>query len=476
MKKVLIVTVILLSAYFNTQAQNIPESEIVVAANSWLLNMPESQQAVINNFHEIFNKEKIVAYQFNLSPSGFVIFTNNKSLTPVIAYSFRNKFTDKGPLKDIIIKDIKLRMENLPYLSISIKEKNIDRWDKLLAQVKRTMAFEQWPESGTTSTGGWVETEWSQSSPYNDFCPLDLVSGQRSIAGCPSVAISMIINYINTINGTRFTDDDKYYHNYGGNSYWIDDDYLTYDFAPFSKINSYFDSIEKQYSNNEPLNNKEMATLVFACGVAAEQVYASGGSGTFGVDQAYDSFVRFGFDNANLIYDTDTSFYTQMKNNIKSAMPLLLALIVNGGPGGHNVVADGYNSDDFYHLNFGWGGSYNSWYNIPEGIPYNLTIVEGAVVDIGAKQVGIDKTLSPVAISVSPNPSNELINIKVDFNKDKVASLFIIDNMGRKIYDFIDNEGYSGIKTFKWRANNTGVYHVVLIQGNKRNSTKIVIN
>ena len=49
---------------------------------------------------------------------------------------------------------------------------------------------------------------------------------------------------------------------------------------------------------------------------------------------------------------------------------------------GHNVVIDGYNTNDYYHLNFGWGGSYNGWYLLPSQIPYGLTVVEGAIVDI----------------------------------------------------------------------------------------------
>ena len=49
---------------------------------------------------------------------------------------------------------------------------------------------------------------------------------------------------------------------------------------------------------------------------------------------------------------------------------------------GHNVVVDGYNTDDYYHINFGWGGSSNGWYLIPEEIPYGLTVIEGLIVDV----------------------------------------------------------------------------------------------
>ena len=49
---------------------------------------------------------------------------------------------------------------------------------------------------------------------------------------------------------------------------------------------------------------------------------------------------------------------------------------------GHNLVIDGYNSDDYFHINFGWGGSYNGWYRLLSGLPYSLTVIEGVIVDI----------------------------------------------------------------------------------------------
>ena len=35
------------------------------------------------------------------------------------------------------------------------------------------------------------------------------------------------------------------------------------------------------------------------------------------------------------------------------------------GVGGHAFVVDGYTANDYFHFNFGWGGSSNGWYQIP---------------------------------------------------------------------------------------------------------------
>ena len=65
-----------------------------------------------------------------------------------------------------------------------------------------------------------------------------------------------------------------------------------------------------------------------------------------------------------------------------NALPAHIAVVDPGWTIGHNMVVDGYNTNDYYHINFGWGGSYNGWYLIPNGLPYGLTVVEGVIVDI----------------------------------------------------------------------------------------------
>ena len=59
------------------------------------------------------------------------------------------------------------------------------------------------------------------------LCPRDPFNGYSySAAGCPSVAMGQIINYLRTTQDTRFDDGDDYHHNYVGRVYDIDE-YLT---------------------------------------------------------------------------------------------------------------------------------------------------------------------------------------------------------------------------------------------------------
>ena len=255
-------------------------------------------------------------------------------------------------------------------------------WQRILNEANRNIRFEQWPPEGTTPTGGWLLETWNQSSPYNNLVPLDPVTGTRSLAGCPSIAMASILNYHRTSHRVSFDNEDDYYHNYAGRTYWIDDDHEEHDFLSFPEMNENLETLENHYLNQQPVTTEDKATLIFACGVAATQVYTSGGSGTFGVDQAYEAFQKFNFADAQLIYDSDPDFYDLINDNIMDALPVHFASVTPEWDSGHNFVVDGYNTDEFYHINFGWGGSYNGWYLLPDEIPYGLTVVEGAIVDI----------------------------------------------------------------------------------------------
>ena len=439
MKKISLISFCLLAAFCfrYAAAQDISFPMAEKAAGEWLQFHNDIH---ISGSHQIMDEDGLLmAYCFDLDPAGYIILSANQYLPPVLAYSFTNNYVNTSdhdnPLEDIIVRDIGSRLEWSEGSGSAMKEKYYQQWQTLLEGGSASAFFDQWPPAGSTSTGGWLETNWKQSSPYNIFCPMDNVTGVRSVAGCPAVALAMIIHYQKNLNGTQFNDDDDYYHNYAGRQYWIDDDHQLMDFPSFPRLNEYFDSMAIKFPAYIPLNENEVAALVFACGVAARQVYTSAVSGTFGVTQAFEAYERFAYEDAMLIYDSDTSFYTHMKNNMKEGIPVHLALLSNTGSGGHNVVTDGYNTDDYYHLNFGWGGSYNGWYLLPDEIPYNLTIVEGAIMDIGVTHVGLNEPIvnGIIEFSVYPNPSDGPLNIHLKLEKSACVNIELSDINGRTI-------------------------------------------
>ncbi|MFH2096233.1 MAG: C10 family peptidase, partial [Bacteroidota bacterium] len=99
--------------------------------------------------------------------------------------------------------------------------------------------------------------------------------------------------------------------------------------------------------------------------------------------------------------------------NIIDSLPVHLAVVDPSWSSGHNVVIDGYNTDNYYHLNFGWGGASNGWYLLPDGIPYSLTVIEGVIVDIYPDQSTSAGTVSTCDFSIWPNPAYNRVNVSL---------------------------------------------------------------
>ena len=264
---------------------------------------------------------------------------------------------------------------------------------------------------------GLLNTHWTQNYPYNQLCPRDPVNGNAySVAGCPAVAMGQIINYLQTTQDTRFTDNDDYAHYYAGRNYMIDDDWAILKFPSFPVLNVMLDSVDTAFQRGEELSDELAAALVFACGTALTQVYTSEASGTFYVDQAFEAYQRFGFADCVLIREPDSVMYATLISNLKAGYPAHLAVENPAGTVGHNVVVDGYReSDGKFHMNFGYGGSLDNWYDIPDpNFYYGMTKVEGIILNIIPTMgpLTVHESTAQQPLEVYPNPATDVLYIK----------------------------------------------------------------
>jgi hypothetical protein len=379
----------------------------------------------------ISGSKALLARIYSLKP-GFVIVAVHKQLNAVLAYSFTADYDLNQKPWPELLPILKADYEQRLMFASSnpvVAFKNKASWEALLQPTKPAREFQQWPPEGSTPTGGWLFTNWTQSAPYNKLCPMDNTTGQRSYVGCPATAMAQILNLHRRLNHTRFTDADDYFHNYGGNQFWFDDDYATFKFPSWPKLNQLLDTLETYYDIGKPTTDSLNAALSLACGLAANQVYSSSGSGTWGVEQAQMAYQRFDFTESVLVYNTDTTLNQHLAENIKLGMPAHLALVDPGVTVGHNIVVDGYNTDEFFHFNFGWGGSANGWYTMPpSGMPYNLMVIEGIVLDIdlGNHTTGIGpiKTKQPTSIWIYTQANEVHVEVAADLGRFQSFEIF----------------------------------------------------
>lgn len=282
-------------------------------------------------------------------------------------------------------------------------------------------------------SGGFLKSHWTQDCPYNQLCPLDPISNSYSYAGCPAVAMGQIINYLRTTQGTRFSDSDDYAHQYAGRNYNIDDDYEALGFPSFLQLNKMLDSVDSTFMRAEPLSDLQAAALIFACGTACKQVYTSEGSGTFYVDQAFEAYRRFGFDDCVLFREPDSAMYATLIANLQDGYPAHLAVENPEGTVGHNVVVDGYREEDGkFHINFGYGGALDGWYDIPDpDFYYGMTKMEGIILNIIPSTIAVDEFSLEQSLEIYPNPVTDVLNIKNILCEEAGYSIFNV--MGQEV-------------------------------------------
>ena len=330
---------------------------------------------------------------------------------------------------------------------------------------------------GFCALTGWAQgpllkSQWEQEYPYNQLCPRDPMYGNAySYAGCPAIAMGQIINYLQTTQDTRFTDEDDYAHHYSGRNYNIDDDWDLLKFPSFAQLNVYLDSIDAFFQRGEELTDTLKAAVVFACGTALKQVYTSEGSGTFTVDQAFEAYQRFGFTDCQLFREPDSLMFATLISNIKDGYPAHIAVENPAGTVGHNLVVDGYReSDGKFHMNFGYGGPMDDWYDIPDpNFFYGMTKLEGIIVNIipTSTPPSLVQESAQLFLEVYPNPVSDILYLK-DFDGERVGySIFNV--LGQEVTSGSTN-GSISVATLK-----KGIYLLQIQEESLRRTARFVV-
>lgn len=381
-----------------------------------------SHQPQLEAINEIkaHNSDIIIAYTATLHPKGFIICSADTNLEPIIAYSFRHDWSEDSSeaniLYQILANDLQQRMKAVTHLPLAIKKANNLKWRNYQSNrisKSNSQTFRQYPPIGSTPTGGWIETTWHQLAPYNDFCPIDPQTNSRSLVGCVAVAMAQIVHYHKYIGNVSFDSTDRY----SSDHLAIDQDSTRLQFPSFKALNRYLDHIQHKYAGNQPLNDEEIAALNLTCGIAMDMKYSSSASVTFTRLVPFALKQKFkGYE--SLYLPSPEKFYNKFKENIMQKLPVQLAIANSNNDAAHSVIADGYNTDGFYHLNFGWGGALpvsitDAWYLLPENIGDEFNIVKYGIVDIKPTHIAQPKlSIEPDHIEFEPTIIGETSSIQ----------------------------------------------------------------
>jgi hypothetical protein len=100
---------------------------------------------------------------------------------------------------------------------------------------------------------------------------------------------------------------------------------------------------------------------------------------------------------------------------LQDGFPAHLAVENPEGTVGHNVVVDGYRlEDNKFHINFGYGGAMDGWYDIPDpNFYYGMTKMEGIILNIIPSSTHIQELSVEQSIEIYPNPASDFLKINI---------------------------------------------------------------
>lgn len=348
-------------------------------------------------------------YVYNHGQSAYVIVSGDDRMKPVLGYSDKGAFvTDNLP------PNIQSRLES--YNAVHTALVNGEQAIKEPRLLTRAV----FPETVDPMLG---EINWNQDAPYNNACPI--VQGNRCVTGCVATAMAMILKY----------------HEYpvkgkGTYSYKISSGLecsFDYGNTTFS-----WDKMLPQYVSGSYTTEQAnaVAELMYACGVAVDMEYSPSSSGaySFKVGQALIDY--FGYDeNLGYVcrqYFTSEEWMNMIKTELSEGRPVLY----NGASKdvGHEFVFDGYDAQDMIHVNWGWGGSNNGYFEVVSLDPSSPGIGGGTNLGGGfIYQQGMLIGLEPPTASSSY--TSHFYLSKLEVNKKEIAKGESFDLTVTKLYN-----------------------------------------
>lgn len=369
-------------------------------------------------------------YTFNAEDGeGFVIVAGDDLFPEIFAYSADGCVSPDG---ESIPCCLKAFLENYSMYVEAVREGKAEAPQRARRQ-----------NIGTPVVDALTSAKWDQGSPYNAQCPSNSSLGQ-SVVGCVATAIAQILykwKWPETGRG-----DIEYVTKYG--SLHVDFAQSTYNWSVMKNTYSALD-IKKE-------SGKAVAKLSYDCGVSVQMKYGEDASGTHTEYALKSLYKNFKYRASTLSYmhrdccNNLNEFYNTIIREFNAGRPVLMSAVATSGEGrdsgGHAFVIDGYDTENFIRVNWGWGGYSNGWYDLSVmdggGYMFNSdqTIIYGIMPDYDNNDYQNAKQYRPI-IQGKPRATVNSIGVNQEFEVklDTLFNMFPFANtyyLGVGLYDY----------------------------------------
>ncbi len=336
-------------------------------------------------------------YSARLDGGGTVFVSSESSSEPIIAFTSENVDFDALPadstLRVLLERDARVRRASAAAPL---------RWNRLVAAgaLAGATSFGAGVPLASSSSrpedvrvDALVATRWGQKTDLNGSKCFNLYTPKNYHCGCVATAISQIMRYHRYPDAVHPVAASTIVCSMNGIVTNLTMKGGTYDWSTMPT-----DASGDRIST--AAQRQAIGKLTYDAGVSVQMDYSSGGSSAYG-DSAQKALMEvWGYGQSVYLYDY--AAYSRgyidgekgesqrlavlrkvLFSNFDAGCPVMIGI---SGSGGHAVVADGYgfaDGVDYVHLNMGWNGTSDLWYNLPDiGTTYDFDKVCEVVYNI----------------------------------------------------------------------------------------------
>lgn len=365
-------------------------------------------------------------YVFNAGDDkGFAIVSGDDRTEPVLGYSLTGTLSE----------------DNMP--------DNMRSWlqgyaDQIEYIQKNNISIRKAPSTERTHIPEMLTTKWNQTEPYNNSCP-KVGGSYASATGCVATAMAQVLYYqYQQHPATIASATTAAIPSYTCKTRWNGYSTNIATVAAGSTID-WANMLTQYGSSATDAQKTAVANLMFWCGASVKMNYgpaSNGGSSasTVNVPEAFINY--FGFDASTRYVSRDVSYTNKQWNDLVYNELANNRVVLYGGQSsagsGHAFVINGYDADNFFYVNWGWGGTGNG--------AYLLSILSPEGTGTGAGTVGSGYNQDQeIVIYAEPNQGGTAaVRAKaLNFTRSGNTLSYNIQNIGQATASF--NYGFGAV-------------------------------
>jgi len=322
---------------------------------------------VITQTRPLTHQNAFIGYSFKVYPKGHLLVPFHDEFSPVLFYSENSDFDPgnvsvPGTVEAWIISDIYQSLEivtrrnnSAGFRSAYGASRVAAAWTRLKGPPVPALRSVALP----TTTGPLLTTKWDQSDPYNLLCP-PLDSCAHTLVGCVGLAWAQVMNY------WQWPDRGIESRSYN----WPDDTKtLSVSFNTAYNWPAMPDQLEPLSSDTE---KQAVARLCYDAAISAQTNFGCYGSDSvLWADEVLPLYFKYKTGTARKYWRLDIpsseEWFALIRTELDASppRPVIFSIFTNSG-GGHETVIDGYREGltDKVHINFGWNGYQDAYYDI----------------------------------------------------------------------------------------------------------------